>query len=218
MSFTLAQKITGAERKVIASIIAEATGEQVKYAGVPTYAYAIGSWSIDRNSVVKSPRSDISEMETLLSVMEALKNAGFTAEGDLTVILSAEGHTSQTLRNLSTLIASKGSLLTKALGRETGQTVALSEGLSEQEEIPFSFFNATLDFTEIKAYIILAIKLSELAKSLKYISAIEKPVENEKYAFRCFLLRLGFIGNEYKSERKILLKNFTGSGAYKKVL
>ena len=38
---------------------------------------------------------------------------------------------------------------------------------------------------------------------------------NEKYAFRCFLLRLGFIGAEYKSERKILLENFTGSAAFK---
>ena len=39
--------------------------------------------------------------------------------------------------------------------------------------------------------------------------------ENEKYAFRCFLLRLGFIGEEYKVERKILLKNLTGSSAFK---
>jgi len=40
-------------------------------------------------------------------------------------------------------------------------------------------------------------------------------VENEKYAFRCFLLRLGFIGAEYKIERKILLRNLTGSSAFK---
>ena len=40
-------------------------------------------------------------------------------------------------------------------------------------------------------------------------------MDNEKYAFRCFLLRLGFIGNEYKSQRKILLRNLTGSSAFK---
>ena len=214
MGFTLSQKITGAERKVIASIIAEAIGEQVKYAGVPTYAYEIGGWSIDRNCVVKSPSTDISEMETIIPVLEALKTTGFTADDDLMVTLSAEGHTSQTLCNLSALISSKGSLLAKALGRETGQTVALSE----QDEIPFNFFKATLEYAEIKAYITLVYKLSELSKSLKYISAREKSVENEKYAARCFLLRLGFIGDKYKSERKILLKNFSGSGAYKKML
>ena len=215
MGFTLSQKITGAERKVIASIIAEATGNLVRYAGVPTYTYEIGDWSIDRNSVVKSPRTDISEMETIIPIIEALKTVGFTAEDDLTVTLSAEGHTSQTLRNLGALIASKGSLLTKALGRETGLSMALWEELLEGEEVPFPFFNATLNYDEIRAYITLVHKLSELAKSLKYVSAKEKPVENMKYAFRCFLLRLGFIGEKYKSERKVLLKNFTGSGAYK---
>lgn len=38
---------------------------------------------------------------------------------------------------------------------------------------------------------------------------------DEKYAFRCFLLRLGFIGNEYKAERKILLKNLSGNSSWK---
>ena len=35
------------------------------------------------------------------------------------------------------------------------------------------------------------------------------------YAFRCFLLRLGFIGDEYKAARRVLLKNLTGNGAWK---
>ena len=43
----------------------------------------------------------------------------------------------------------------------------------------------------------------------------EKAVDNEKYAFRCFLLRLGFIGADYKTDRKILLKNLEGSSAFK---
>ena len=54
-----------------------------------------------------------------------------------------------------------------------------------------------------------------MAKEAKRITAKDKPVENEKYAFRCFLLRLGFIGDEFKTSRKILLKNFTGSSAFK---
>jgi hypothetical protein len=43
----------------------------------------------------------------------------------------------------------------------------------------------------------------------------EKDTDNDKYAFRCFLLRLGFIGDEYKAARKILLRNLSGSGAFK---
>ena len=54
-----------------------------------------------------------------------------------------------------------------------------------------------------------------MSKEQKRITASEKEVENEKYAFRCFLLRLGFIGTEYKTDRKILLQNLSGSSAFK---
>ena len=54
-----------------------------------------------------------------------------------------------------------------------------------------------------------------MSKDAKRITAKEKPVDNEKYAFRCFLLRPGFIGGEYKTDRKILLRNLSGSSAFK---
>lgn len=54
-----------------------------------------------------------------------------------------------------------------------------------------------------------------MALNQKRITAKEKPVGNDKYAFRCFLLRLGFIGEDYKAERKILLRNLSGSSAFK---
>jgi hypothetical protein len=54
-----------------------------------------------------------------------------------------------------------------------------------------------------------------MAKAQKRVTATEQPVDNEKYAFRCFLLRLGFIGTEYKESRKILLKNLSGNSAFK---
>ncbi|MFR5081245.1 MAG: hypothetical protein ACLTEE_00695 [Anaerobutyricum hallii] len=52
---------------------------------------------------------------------------------------------------------------------------------------------------------------------LKRINSAEKPTDNEKYAFRCFLLRLGFIGDAHKATRKILLKNLIGSSAFETV-
>ena len=54
-----------------------------------------------------------------------------------------------------------------------------------------------------------------MARTQKRVTAKEKIVDNEKYAFRCFLLRLGMIGNAYKESRKILLQNLTGSSAFK---
>ena len=49
----------------------------------------------------------------------------------------------------------------------------------------------------------------------KRITAKPKENENEKYAFRCFLLRLGFIGDEYKADRKLLLSKLNGSSSFK---
>ena len=54
-----------------------------------------------------------------------------------------------------------------------------------------------------------------MAKDAKRVTATEKDVESEKYAFRCFLLRLGFIGAESKTQRKLLLQKLSGSSAFK---
>ena len=56
-----------------------------------------------------------------------------------------------------------------------------------------------------------------MSVKLKRINGNEKLADNEKYAFRCFLLRLGFIGKQYKAERRILLRNLEGSAAFKSV-
>ena len=54
-----------------------------------------------------------------------------------------------------------------------------------------------------------------MARNQKRVTAKEKETDNDKYAFRCFLLRLGFIGADYKTERKILLRNLSGSSAFR---
>jgi hypothetical protein len=68
---------------------------------------------------------------------------------------------------------------------------------------------------EIMAYAQFVSKLCDKAKTQQRVLAVEHPVENEKYAFRCFLLRLGFIGGEYAETRRILLRNLEGNGSHK---
>ena len=53
-----------------------------------------------------------------------------------------------------------------------------------------------------------------MAKESIRVTATEKDVESEKYAFRGFLLRLGFIGADTKAYRKLLMKNLSGSAAF----
>lgn len=57
--------------------------------------------------------------------------------------------------------------------------------------------------------------MAYMAKDAKRVSSKPTETDNDKYAFRCFLLRLGFIGNEYKTARKILLRNLTGNSAFR---
>ena len=68
---------------------------------------------------------------------------------------------------------------------------------------------------EMKAYIQLCLAMSELAKELKYASPKPQQTDNEAYAFRCWMLRLGFIGEEFATARKILLRNMNGNSAWR---
>ena len=68
---------------------------------------------------------------------------------------------------------------------------------------------------QLKAYIQLCLAMSQLAKELKNARPKPQQRENEKYAFRCWMLRLGFIGEEFKTARTLLLKNVSGDGAWR---
>lgn len=111
--------------------------------------------------------------------------------------------------NLTNLLDAKGGLIKKALGIPA-TPIEIGE-----DRVSFPWFEGGLDADEVKAYSHFIAALCEMSKNQKRINATEKAVDNEKYAFRCFLLRLGFIGNEYKTERKILLRNLSGSSAFK---
>ena len=87
----------------------------------------------------------------------------------------------------------------------------------------FQFANPTeerqggIDTDEMKTFVQLCLAMCELAHQVKYASAIPQQDENEKYAFRCWLLRLGFIGEEFKTARRILLRNMEGNCAWRRV-
>ena len=110
--------------------------------------------------------------------------------------------------NLTKLLDAKGNLIRKALGITDLRIEVLDD------RVAFPWFSQ-VDADSAAAYTHFISALCEMSRNAKRVTATEKPVDNEKYAFRCFLLRLGFIGSEYKMERKILLKNLTGSSAFK---
>jgi hypothetical protein len=108
-------------------------------------------------------------------------------------------------------VQARCSLIQKALGADN-LTIELEDG-----KLRFPWFNRILTPEETKAYTHFLITLADLAKKQKRVLVRERQVPSDKYAFRCFILRLGFIGDEYKAERKTLLSRLSGSSAYSKI-
>lgn len=111
--------------------------------------------------------------------------------------------------NLSNLLTAKGSLIKNALG------IANLPIEVTEDKVSFPWFATMPEPDRVTAYTQLISALCKMSKEQKRISAKEKPVDHEKYSFRYFLLRLGFIGDEYKATRKNLLQNLSGNGAWK---
>ena len=130
-------------------------------------------------------------------------------EDSLSISLPRSLFTETALQNLDALLLSKGRLIRHAFDiREATYTLT-------DDRITFAWLHGTITDETAKAYAEFISKFCLMARTQKRVTAKEKIVDNEKYAFRCFLLRLGMIGSAYKESRKILLQNLTGSSAFK---
>lgn len=216
--------LNATDRKPLVKAISELTGKKAVYMKTPTYAYKIGDYTVTREGNLQVP--DDLDVETLQQLKQAIESAGFQMDNiklpEATAEVSSEDEitgicismprsifTDANLENLKNIIAAKHSLICKALAIDD-----LPLEITDTK-VSFPWFPSQSDPDSVKAYDTFICKLCEMARNMKRSSATEKLVDNDKYAFRCFLLRLGFIGAEYKTERKILLKNLTGSSAFK---
>lgn len=201
----LKYNVSGSERKRMVVALGKALAIDPVYKGTPSYAFKAGDYTVDRYGTLIGP--DVPETERLV---QALATEGFVAQQHeaLTIELPRADFTEAALSNLRRLLESKGSLIRHALG-VNDLPVEITE-----EVVRFPWFSARGEGTETAAYIHFVSALCEMAKQNLRIKAQPREIGNEKYAFRCFLLRLGFIGPEYKGERKILLSNLTGSSAF----
>ena len=220
------------ERKSLVKAISEFTGADAVYLRTPTYAYRIDYFTVTREGNLEfDDRADSEEIENLI---EFLAERGFVAENadtrnteptetaseELPAAADSAAHSenmgltvevpldSTAVENLTKLLDAKGRLIRRALA---------------VDKLPIEVTDSTVRFPwfaecsadECKAYAHFISALCELAANAKRVTAKEKEIDNDKYAFRCFLLRLGFIGSEYKEERKILLRHLTGSSAFR---
>ena len=207
-TFEVRFNVTGDERKRLVRAMGDILQAAPKYLGAPSFAYEIDYFTVDKNgTVVFNNRSDSLEIEKLIEKLhelgfEAEKNGGDSNDGDKLVIeMPLAGFTPEKLENLAKLVTAKGSLLKAALDAED---LPIQQ---TENTIRFPWFKGSLDSNSVHAYTTLITKLCETAKEKLRVNAKEREVDNPKYAMRCWLLSLGFIGDEYKVSSKILLKN-----------
>lgn len=81
--------------------------------------------------------------------------------------------------------------------------------------VEFRLFNGTLHAGRIRAYIVLCLAMSHQAIKQKSASPKKAVTDNPKYTFRCWLLRLGLIGGEFKNCRMHLLEYMPGDSAWR---
>ena len=208
--------LKGAERKELVKAISRITGIKAEYQGMPTTNFVIGDFTVTaEGALVYDDKIDAGEL------LNELAEAGFEGTADksegkelkvpepniLTIEMPADRVNTE---NLQKLLDAKGALIRKALGIDS-----LAFEIHE-DRVSFPWFvDPTPDHALAYTQFIAAI--CKMSTEQKRVTAKVREVNNEKYAFRCFLLRLGFIGEEFKQSRKILLSNLDGSSAFKTV-
>ena len=214
---------SGDAKKKLVKLISSHLGIESKYLGVPSCAYSIGAYTVNKDGSLSWDEND----ERTAGLLEAIKAEGFKAVEDeeteeeevlveeeeaevnrLCISFPKSMYDERTLENLKNLVEAKGSLMKKAFKTESLEIVV------DDEKVSFPWFEL-IDSDHFNAYTQFVSAITKMAREQKRILGKEREVENDKYAFRCFLLRLGFIGDEYKKARKILLENLEGSAAFK---
>lgn len=209
--------VTGELRKELVKATGEALGWEPVYKGAPSFAYVVANVLISKDGTLSwDERTD---EEAIQKVLSRLRELGLTSEDEkidpdylcdtLTIEMPLEGFTDAALENPDRLITSKAALIKKSIGAS-----ALPVERTETTLV-FPWFQFGTNPEEIIAYTHFISALCKAAKEQTRVTAKEKAVENEKFAFRVFLIRLGFVGDDYKAARKVLLRNLTGNSAFK---
>lgn len=208
MKIKISQAVTGVDRKLVAAMIAEAIGTSTSYAGPPTFAYNIGEFSISKDSVVTFTLPDDEYLTELKKGFDALASAGLVANGTLS--LTVHDLPEPIANKMRNVLESKLTIIKNAFQAELNYII---EG--NCTSVNLNYLNPVLSGSRIIAAAMFISKLAEFAQTLKYVTAIERTLVNEKYALRCFLIRLGLKGKKYKEIRKELLRNLNGNSAFK---
>lgn len=245
-------------------------------------------WKFQRDCSIDGPEEEKCELvtpiltyediEDLQEIIRILRKEGAKSDASrgcgVHIHIGANGHTPQTLRNLTNIMASHESLIISALdinryrisrycktvdqrflekvnkvkpssmssfadvwyksqNANGGRTQHYNDSRYHILNFHATFTKGTIEFRcfefkapangkqnglhagQLKSYIQFCLALSQMAKEVKCASSKPQQNENPKYAMRTWLLRLGFIGEEFKTAREVLTKNLLGDASFR---
>lgn len=233
------------DRKQLVNQIAQALGVEAKYLGAPGFAYQVGPYVINKQAEIEvdDTEADMDLLREIVPG-GILEDAEEEESAALEISVPTEGHTVTSTMNLLHLFCSREKLLNHCVGNSRNFLMnkkyikalddqvpeSMEEYFKRQEEAGGEKVNRGLyitpenvtvrfpyteDADTIKAYSDLVSLMNQMALTQKRVVKDKFHSNNEKYAFRCWLVRLGMVGDEYKVTRKILLSNMPGNSAFR---
>jgi hypothetical protein len=217
-------------RKELVQALADATGIKAEYLGAPDFGYRVGDYIVHRDGSVET--DGLTDTKEIGIALQALRGRGFIPldgewnqpekapteqematclstprEGGIALSFPKDGLSAEAIANVKKLIVAKAPLIKLALKMDE---LPVEE---EDDKLTFTWLPISTPSEMIDATARLLAAIIKLAKRLRRVTVTERATDNPRYAFRCFLLRLGFIGDEYKTVRKYLMKGVPGDGS-----
>lgn len=200
--------LKGSKRKPLIQAIENLTGLKAVYLKTPSMAYKIGPFTVGKTGTVTS--TDDEDLKNLKQILEGDYGISLPeTQDESTRMLTVEFPKDKLdVTKLRKIIKNKGDLIKKALD------VTSLEIEENDETVSFPWFK-DVSQDHMDTYMKLISALCKMSLEVKHVNETKHKPVNDKYAFRCFLLRLGFIGDEFKKDRKILLSRLEGSCAFR---
>ena len=233
------------DRKALVNKIAELLGQEAIYQRTPTYAYAVGPVTVDREgNIICEDEDAMTTLNPFLLEQGYIEPDTELDIDSMDITVPITGMDGNQLRNLIYTLCGYQYLLNRVTRHEIFHiSETIIESLNENVPfnssdfiermnsfissgaltgISFSAENVTLAFPlekdkpdKIKAYMKLACAIVDAAKTAKRVETAVRRPENEKYVLRSWLVRLGMGGGDYKSERNALLDGLKGHTAFR---
>lgn len=169
--------------------------------------YDVGDWRICGKHVL-TEHFTLGAMPRVLEALKALGERGFSPDGELVLNLVPERYDAEVVLNAYTILDARRELVEMALGLQDEVRLIADHDLAFS--IPLDVFS----IPAIEACACLLVQVYAMAASTRKARMKPCDMSNPKYQMRSWLLRLGFIGEQFARPRQTLLEQLDGNAAF----